>query len=118
MLHVDAAQAQGWSEEEVVERWCRLFKGHLLVERLRSGAAYSVAEQTAARAIIAEWRERLGNISWFMACLNQCIACQANKEDKAKCVSGKGALSAKPCWMSTKIRVRAQLFLILAENVL
>lgn len=53
-------------------------------EQLRSGAARSEAEQTAARDIIVEWRERLASISWFMGGLNQCIACQTNKEDSCK----------------------------------
>jgi hypothetical protein len=32
--------------------------------------------------IVAIWRERLANISWFMALLNQHIAREANKEDE------------------------------------
>jgi putative transposase len=84
VIHVDMQLAESWSDEVVIDRWCRLFGGHLLVERLRSGEARSAAEQIAARAIITTWRERLADISWFMRCLNQFIAYQANKEDNCK----------------------------------
>jgi len=34
--------------------------------------------------IIATWRYRLMDISWFMRCLNESITCAANKEDSCK----------------------------------
>ncbi len=34
------------------------------------------------RAKVAEWRERLTSISWFMRCVSGPIATMANQEDK------------------------------------
>ena len=49
-----------------------------------AGDCTTVAEQEKAEEIIAMWKERLLNISWFMRCLNENIARPANKEDYCK----------------------------------
>ena len=81
VLHVDAQQAKSWSDEAVMDRWYELFSGHVLVDRLHSHQEQTQAEQETARALIQLWRVRLSDISWFMRCLNQTIARQANQED-------------------------------------
>lgn len=60
------------------------FKGHLLVDRWENGEAQTSAEKDAALELIAEWRQRLFDISWFMRCLNEGIARRANEEDNCK----------------------------------
>jgi hypothetical protein len=65
-------------------RWLTIFKGTLLVQRYHSGANLSEPERNSVSDTIAVYRERLGNISWFMRCLNHPIAVQANKEDNCK----------------------------------
>ena len=71
-----------WSAEEVARRWCRLFP-----KRNGSGEAEPPSDEAIA-AFIADaervgiCRERLGDISWFMRCLNEPIARRANREDK------------------------------------
>jgi REP element-mobilizing transposase RayT len=80
VLHVDSSKAQQWSQEEVVERWTRLFRAPNLVKRWQSGEALE-AEHRAAQAIIEGWRLRLLDISWFMRCLNEHLARLANVED-------------------------------------
>jgi len=63
-------------------RWCALFKGPLLVQRYRSGESLSAAERSTVVDMVNVWRKKLASISWFMRCLNQPIARQANLEDK------------------------------------
>jgi len=84
VLHVDQKRSLDWDDEEVVSRWKRLFKGVLLVDRYMSGQCGSEAEGVRAREIIGQWRVRLADISWFMRCLNEHIAREANKEDGCK----------------------------------
>jgi hypothetical protein len=45
-----------------------------LVERYQRGQATSLAEQGAAQNIIALWRTRLMDVSWFMRSLNEHLA--------------------------------------------
>ncbi len=84
VLHVDEKRSLEWDDEEVVERWKRLFRGVLLVDRYMSGQCGSDAEAEKAREVIRQWRERLSDISWYMRCLNEHIAREANKEDCCK----------------------------------
>ena len=81
-LKLSPDQVDDWcDDEEVIERWLTLFKGPVLVQRYVAGLAQSTAERDQVKLIVAEWRRRLGNISWFMKCLNQPIARAANLED-------------------------------------
>ncbi len=84
VLHVDGERAAAWSDEEVMDRWTRLFTGPTLVDRLRTGQDQTDAEQQAAHTLIDTWRERLSDLSWFMRCLNEAIARKANEEDGCK----------------------------------
>ncbi|MCU7838545.1 MAG: transposase [Candidatus Thiodiazotropha sp. (ex Troendleina suluensis)] len=81
VLFVDEEVAAGWEALEVVERWHRLFSGSLLSQRFIAGDSLSIAERKALDKQIACWRTRLMKISWFMRCLNEPIARQANRED-------------------------------------
>jgi hypothetical protein len=81
VLHVDREQGLTWSDTEVLERWHRLFKGSLLSRRVRRGEHLGQTEQQELDEQVAEWRERLTSISWFMRCLNEPIAREANRED-------------------------------------
>jgi hypothetical protein len=46
-----------------------------------SGITLSSPEKDTVSDIIAIWRKRLADLSWFMKCLNQSITRQANLED-------------------------------------
>lgn len=84
VLKVDAARCAAWSDEEVIARWTQLFGGNVLVNRYLSGKCETEAELDKVGEMTQEWRERLTDISWFMRCLNESIAHQANKEDGCK----------------------------------
>ena len=82
VLNINAERCSQWTDEEVTQRWQRLFSLPVLVERYQSGQCHSPAELNKAQETIAVFRERLMDISWFMRCLNEYVARKANKEDK------------------------------------
>jgi hypothetical protein len=65
-----------------MDRWCAMFKGPLLIQNYRNGEDLKPFERSAVSDIVNVWRSKLASISWFMRCLNQPIAHQANLEDK------------------------------------
>lgn len=81
VLHVDPDAAQAWSDHEVARRWVRLCpvkdNGQVCPEACR--AKVQVLCGNPER--IAVLRERLCSLSWFMRCLSEPIARQANRED-------------------------------------
>jgi REP element-mobilizing transposase RayT len=81
ILYVDAEQSVRWSEQEVIERWERLFTLPVIVQRYRAMETVSRAELDAVSELVVKWRERLHDISWFMRCINEPIVRQANQED-------------------------------------
>ena len=82
VLKLCPEQLKNLSDEQIIERWCALFKGPLLIQRLRCGETLSIPERSTVGDIVNVWRNKLSSISWFMRCLNQPIARQANLEDK------------------------------------
>jgi len=82
VLKVCPEQIKDLSENEVMDRWCAMFKGPLLVQRYRDGETLKPFERSTISDIVTVWRSKLSSISWFMRCLNQPIARQANLEDK------------------------------------
>jgi len=74
-------EAENWTDDEVIERWTSLFKGPLLVQKRQAGEPLIAVELQTVKDCIAVYRERLSSLSWFMKCLNEPIARQANKED-------------------------------------
>jgi REP element-mobilizing transposase RayT len=81
VLYVDRGCALGLTPEEVAHRWLRLFSAPPLIEKYLAGEG-SNAEREAAEAIVARWRARLCDLSWFMKCLNEHLARRANAEDR------------------------------------
>jgi len=82
VLYIDTLTANSWSTIEIIERWQQLFKGFALSQRYLRDEALDAAELQKLQEVTTLWRERLVDISWFMRCLNESIARQANAEDK------------------------------------
>jgi len=81
VLSVDPQAVLGWTDEQVADRWLRVFPGAMAQassdeqkQRIRMGLL-----STPDR--MEEIRERLGSLSWFMRALNEPIARMANEED-------------------------------------
>src|SRR5690625_3175352 len=84
VVRINHEAAETWARDEVIERWRRLFTGPLLVKRYCEGDCLSKPELEVLDEIVAEWRNRLMDISWFMRCLNEFIARKANAEEDRK----------------------------------
>ena len=81
VVRIDADRIATWSNAEVAQRWLTLFKGPELIQRWMSGETLYRVELLAVDTILAIWRRRLADLSWFMRCLNETIARKANQED-------------------------------------
>ncbi|MCP4877913.1 MAG: transposase [Gammaproteobacteria bacterium] len=75
-------QLDDMEDDQIIERWCALFKGPLLIQRHRDGESLTSPEMATVKDTVKIWRGKLSSISWFMRCLNQPIARQANLEDQ------------------------------------
>ncbi|WP_372627631.1 transposase [Arsukibacterium sp.] len=74
-------EAKDWSMHDVLLRWTSLHKGTLLVQRYLANNALCALELETVRSCVEVYRQRLTSLSWFMKCLNEPIARQANHED-------------------------------------
>ncbi len=73
VLGLAPERAQGWNDDEVLDR--------LRVVFAPTAKAIRELPVRARKPALAPWRERLGDLSWFMRCLNEWIARRANAED-------------------------------------
>lgn len=81
VVKLNCKQASLWSDLEVAKRWTALFKGPIILQNwLRDGSVRS-EHQTTLDDVLSVLRQRLSSLSWFMRCLNEPIARNANKED-------------------------------------
>ncbi|MFT5418467.1 MAG: REP element-mobilizing transposase RayT, partial [Gammaproteobacteria bacterium] len=81
VVHIDEEAARALSLDEVIERWCTLYRGPDVIQRYRAGESLSAAEREVISTVVETWRDRLSSLSWFMRCLNEHIAWRANAED-------------------------------------
>jgi len=81
VIRVNSDEAKDWSDQEVVQRWIRLFSEPMVIRRYLAGATLSAVEQQCVDSLVLTWRERLMDLSWYMRCLNEPIARMANNED-------------------------------------
>ena len=81
VLYIDLDTVNSWSDREVVEQWHKLFNGTDLTQKFAKGEVIDECLVRLLKQLIATYRSRLCDISWFMRCLNEPIARQANYED-------------------------------------
>ncbi len=84
VLRLRPEWVEAWTDDEVLDRWSELFGGPMLVNRYRSGERLGRGELKRLERYVATYRARLCDLSWFMRCLNESIARQANAEDGCK----------------------------------
>ncbi len=82
MLNDDVARE--WSNEEVVRRWGRLFPPRGKDRQPLEMSPAWVKDRLADAKWVAQARERLNSLGWFMKCLKEPLARRANQEDKCK----------------------------------
>ncbi len=78
-INVDAVRQ--WSDEEVASRWMQVFSGPPLMHQYLKNVSLTESELKNVSELFATWRARLGDLSWFMRCINEPIARTANRED-------------------------------------
>ncbi|SNY42910.1 hypothetical protein SAMN06297280_0502 [Arsukibacterium tuosuense] len=81
VVKIQPDQASNWDLQDVLSRWTSLHKSTLLVKRYLANGTLSAAELDTVHHTADVYRQRLTSLSWFMKCLNEPIARQANKED-------------------------------------
>ncbi|WP_284320516.1 hypothetical protein [Dyella acidisoli] len=81
VLSVEPQAAQHWSDEEVAERWVRVFPARVGDAVDEEACREKIQRLLGNAERLAEVRLRLGSLSWFMRCLNEPIARKANQED-------------------------------------
>ena len=84
VLYVNQAQAEAWTDNEVIERWTAVFpRNGALIETLLKNKTTRAAQRQLQKNV-SLWRQRLMDISWFMRCLNETLARAANREDECR----------------------------------
>lgn len=85
VLRVNPDLVASWSDEEVVRRWDKVYSVRKYLTRMKGELDEEIMRMALNRPdLIAEWRSRLGSISWFMKQINEPLARKANKEDGCK----------------------------------
>ena len=84
LARLDPNDAKDWSDEEVVRRWVTVYP-----PKMKDGSAVDITEAWIAHQMkdekrVAQFRERLSSLGWFMKALKEPLARIANKEDDCK----------------------------------
>ncbi len=73
VVRLQPEQVERWTDGQVLRRWRKLFP--------LSATQWRLLPLEERQRRLVEWRARLGDLSWFMRCLNEAIARRANRED-------------------------------------
>jgi len=71
-----------WNATQVLMTWCSLYSLPVLCDRYLKGEINTEAELRRVKEYVAEYRDRLASVSWYMKAINEYIARMANEEDK------------------------------------
>jgi len=81
VVRINTEEVKQWSDKEVAHRWLQIFAGPLLMRQYLMNTSLTNTELQCVADLLATWRERLSDLSWFMRCINEPIARFANRED-------------------------------------
>ncbi len=84
LVRLDPDVAAGWSDEEVVRRWGRLFPPRDRARRALPVSDGWVQERLKDVKWVAMARQRLQGLSWFMKCLKEPLSRLANREENTR----------------------------------
>jgi REP element-mobilizing transposase RayT len=84
LVRLDPDVAAGWSDEEVVRRWGRLFPPRGKSRQQLPASNDWVQERLKDARWVATARARLQNLGWFMKCLKEPLSRLANKQDQTR----------------------------------
>ena len=84
VLLLNDSVANGWTDEEVVRRWGRLFPPRGKDRQALEVTDVWVEFQLKNVKWVEETRRRLNSLGWFMKCLKEPLSRMANREDKCK----------------------------------
>lgn len=81
VLYVEPLAPLNWSDEEVAERWLKAYPSRLDEPQYATQRELKKQAIMADKAKLKTYRKRLGNLSWFMARLNEPLAKRSNREE-------------------------------------
>jgi hypothetical protein len=84
LVRLDPDVGAGWSDEEVVRRWARLFPPRDAKRQLEAVSDQWVQKKLSDTDWVAKRRQRLQSLSWFMKCLKEPLARLANREENVR----------------------------------
>ena len=84
VLKINRDQALSLDDAAVIDRWTQLYPTNPLIKRLSTKEPLNEEESQHLNEKLPIWRHELGNISRFMALVNQFIARKSNTEDGCK----------------------------------
>src|SRR5208337_1198981 len=84
LVRLDPDVARGWSDEDVVRRWGRLFPPRDKVRQVTPVSDEWVQTRLKDARWVATTRERLQSLSWFMKCLKEPLSRLANREEQTR----------------------------------
>jgi hypothetical protein len=84
LVRLDPALGQGWTDEEIVRRWGRLFPPRDKARQALPVTEDWVQDRLKEPGWVARARQRLQSLSWFMKCLKEPLARLANRQDETR----------------------------------